>query len=84
MLEFTILDFILTASLCYMCGVGTGLVICCRWKDHIAIPPRGHNVKPSSSQNDLNNFAAPPAVAPQFSATATAMPSAPAMKITYE
>ena len=77
MLEFTILDFILTASLCYMCGVGTGLVICCRWKDHIAM-------KPSSSQNDLNNFAAPPAVAPQFSATATAMPSAPAMKITYE
>jgi hypothetical protein len=77
MLEFSILDFILTASLCYMCGVGTGLVVCCKWKEHIAIVG-------SSSQGDLTNFASPPPVAPQFSATATAMPSAPAMKITYE
>jgi hypothetical protein len=59
-----------------MCGIGTGLAICCKWKDHIAM-------KQTSSQNDLQNFASPPM--PQFSATATAMPSAPpAMKITYE
>jgi hypothetical protein len=83
MLEFSILDFILTSSLCYMLGVGTGLAICCKWKDHIAI-------KQTSSQNDLQQFGTnppPPTAAcptPQFGTYATAMPSAPAMKITYE
>ena len=74
-----------------MLGVGTGLAICCKWKDHIAIPPKGHNVKQTSSQNDLQQFGTnppPPTAAcptPQFGTYATAMPSAPpAMKITYE
>jgi len=30
MLEFSILDFVLISSLCYLCGVGTGLAICCK------------------------------------------------------
>jgi hypothetical protein len=76
MLEFSILDFILTSSLCYMCGVGTGLVVCCKWKES--------QLSVSSSQGDLTNFANPPPVAPQFSTTATAIPSAPVMKVTYE
>ena len=33
MLEFSILDFILTSSLCYMLGVATGLAICCENKE---------------------------------------------------
>ena len=96
MLEFSVLDFILTSSLCYLCGIGTGLAICCKWKDHIArpgVPPKGHNVKQTSSQNDLQQFGTnppPPTAAcptPQFGTYATAMPSAPpahAVKITYE
>jgi len=33
MLEFSILDFVLISSLCYLCGVGTGLAICCKNKE---------------------------------------------------
>ena len=33
MLEFSTLDFILTSALCYLCGVGTGLSICCKYKE---------------------------------------------------
>ena len=72
MLEFTILDFVLTSSLCYLCGIGTGLVICCRWKDHIAM-------KSTSSQNDLQTFASPPIVA-----SAPPPATVPGIKVTYE
>ena len=33
MLEFSELDFILTSLLCYLCGVGTGLGFCAKYKE---------------------------------------------------
>ena len=33
MLEFSILDFVLTSALCYMLGVATGLAVCCQNKE---------------------------------------------------
>jgi len=33
MLEFSIFEFCLVNAVSYMCGVGTGLVICCRNKE---------------------------------------------------
>jgi hypothetical protein len=33
MMELTIIDFVLTSALCYLCGVGTGLAICCQNKE---------------------------------------------------
>ena len=33
MLTFTELDFILVSALCYLCGVGTGLGFCAKYKE---------------------------------------------------
>ena len=35
MLELNILDFVLSMSLSYLVGVGTGLTICCKYKEKI-------------------------------------------------
>ncbi len=33
MIEINVLDFVLSMSLSYLIGVGTGLTICCKYKD---------------------------------------------------
>ena len=33
MLEINVLDFVLSMSLSYLVGVGTGLTICCKYKE---------------------------------------------------
>ena len=33
MIEINVLDFVLSMSLSYLVGVGTGLTICCKYKD---------------------------------------------------
>jgi len=33
MLEFTTLDFVLISCICYLCGLGTGLSLCAKYKE---------------------------------------------------
>jgi len=33
MLEFSTLDFVLISCICYLCGLGTGLSLCAKYKE---------------------------------------------------
>ena len=70
MLEFTILDFVLVSAVCYLCGVGTGLAICCKNKETFL-----QRVK---SVEDLKSYNHQNLMPPPFASTeAVVLPSAP-------
>ena len=48
MIEVTILDFILVNMICFLCGTGTGLLVCCKYKNRFM-----ERVK---SQDDLSKY----------------------------
>ena len=42
-MNMSIVEFILTSALCYLCGVGTGLSICCHYKERFMSRQRSHD-----------------------------------------
>jgi hypothetical protein len=69
-MELSFLDYILTISLSYIIGIGTGLSICCHWKEKFL-----QRVK---SNEDLSRYNHQNLVYPPTSPVITAQPSAPA------
>ena len=55
------LDFILINCLTYVCGVATGLVICCKYKDQILLRSRSRDNLSSiaSNSNQLPHLQTP-------------------------
>ena len=61
------LDFILINCLTYVCGVASGLIICCKYKDQILLRSRSRDNLSSiaSSSNQLPHFQGPVIAAAQ-------------------
>lgn len=70
------LDFILINCLTYVCGVASGLIICCKYKDQILLRSRSRDNLSSiaSNSNQLPHFQGP--------IIASAQPAAPTSNIT--
>ena len=74
-MEITILDFVLINCLSYIGGLGTGLLICCKYKDNFMVRSR--------SRDNLNNDL--PSITPTVIASAPpAVPARDPVKITLE
>lgn len=77
MIELNVLDFVLSISLSYLVGVGTGLTICCKYKDKIM----SSSMTNTSSVNNLQQMdqivhaSVPPMPPPSVN---------PAIKVTLE
>jgi len=79
------LDFVLINIISYICGIATGLIICCKNKDKLLVKSRSlDNI--SGQYNPPMVASAPPSFAPTITATtATAIESVPKVtKITVE
>ena len=60
MLEFSELDFVLISTLCYLCGVGTGLGFCAKYKE-VFLRSISHD---NLSKYNHHNYIPPPPVVP--------------------
>ena len=52
MIEIRVLDFVLSMSLSYLIGIGTGLTICCKYKEKFM----GSSMRNTSSVNNLHQM----------------------------
>ena len=50
------LDFVLISCLMYVSGVGTGLIICCKYKDKLVVRSRSRD---NLSQTHMSQIATP-------------------------
>ena len=75
-MEITILDFILINCLSYIGGLGTGLLLCCKYKDNFMVRSR--------SRDNLNNDLSLPSTTPTVIASAPPPQSREPLKITLE
>ena len=67
-MDISALDFVLINVISYVCGLATGLIICCKNKDKLLIKSR-------SLDNISNHQYNPPIVASAPPATITAVPA---------
>ena len=52
MIELNVLDFVLSMSLSYLIGIGTGLTICCKYKEKFM----SSSMRNTSSGNNLHQM----------------------------
>jgi hypothetical protein len=80
-MEITILDFVLINCLSYIGGIGTGIIICCNYKDNFMVRSRSTD---NLTQTN-NNLAVPNTILTSTPAImASAPPSHNPIKITLE
>ena len=73
MIDISVLDYILSLTVTYLVGVGTGLTICCKYKDKF--------MSRTSSKDDLSQMHPIP---PVIEASAPPVSHVPGIKVTYE
>jgi hypothetical protein len=79
-MEVTILDFVLINCIAYIGGIGTGVLICCQYKDNFMIRSRSRD-----NLSQTNNLTLPNTMLTSSPAImASAPPSHNPIKITLE